>query len=75
MSARKAAWCALCAWHAPVSPMVERSRQIRRNSELGIFTTALYSVSGIPRCSLSMSMSLSSKSLILSWSEGARASV
>ena len=40
---------------------------MRWNSADGIFTTALYSVSGMPRCSLSMSISLSSKSEILSW--------
>ena len=51
-----------------VSPMEERSRQMRWNSAEGIFTVAAYSVSGMPRCSESMSMSLSSKSEILSWS-------
>ena len=35
--------------------------------------TALYSVSGMPRCSLSISISFSSKSLILSWSGGVAA--
>jgi len=49
-----------------VSPMLLRSRQMRWNSELGIFTVAAYSVSGIPRCSLSMSINFSSKSEILS---------
>lgn len=52
----------------PVSPMLARSLQIRWNSFAGMRTTAEYSVSGIPRCSLSMSMSLSSKSDILSFS-------
>merc|ERR1711935_1043165 len=50
--------------------MEERSRQIRANSALGILTVAAYSVSGMPRCSESMSISFSSKSEILSWSVG-----
>lgn len=48
--------------------MFVRSLQILWNSVAGIRTTAAYSVSGIPRCSLSMSMSLSSKSDIRSFS-------
>ena len=60
---------------APVSPMLVRSLQMRMNSEEGILTTAEYSVSGMPRCSLSMSISFSSKSLILSWSGGWRPGV
>ena len=53
--------------HAPVSPKVVKSRQILENSPDGMVTSALYSVSGIPRCSLSMTISLSSKSEIFSW--------
>ena len=45
-----------------VSPSTLRSRTMRWNSALGIVTVHLYSVSGMPRFSLSMSMSLSSKS-------------
>ena len=41
---------------------------MRENSVAGMRTTAEYSVSGMPRCSLSMSISLSSKSEILSFS-------
>ena len=41
--------------------------QMRWNSLEGIRTVAVYSVSGIPSCSLSMSISLSSKSLMRSW--------
>jgi hypothetical protein len=41
---------------------------MRANSEDGILTMAWYSASGIPRCSLSMSISFISKSAILSWS-------
>jgi hypothetical protein len=55
-----------------VSPMELKSAQIRLNSDEGIFTVAAYSVSGMPRCSESMSISLSSKSEILSWSVGGR---
>ena len=45
-----------------VSPMEDRSRQMRWNSEAGILIWHLYSVSGMPRCSESMSISFSSKS-------------
>ena len=51
-----------------VSPMEDRSRQMRANSADGILTVALCSVSGMPRCSESMSMSFSSKSDTRSWS-------
>lgn len=50
----------------PVSPMLLRSLQILENSEDGMRTMAWYSESGIPRCSLSMSISFISKSAILS---------
>lgn len=50
----------------PVSPMLLRSLQILANSAEGILTIAWYSASGIPRCSLSMSISFISKSEILS---------
>lgn len=55
---------------APVSPIEERSLQMRWNSAELILMVAAYSVSGMPRCSLSMSMSLSSNSEILSCSAG-----
>jgi len=45
-----------------VSPMVDRSRMMRWNSVADILIEALYSVSGMPRCSLSMSMSFISQS-------------
>merc|ERR1719384_443464 len=51
-----------------VSPMADRSRQMRWNSVAGISMTVSYSVSGIPSCSWSMSLSLSSKLLYLFWS-------
>lgn len=41
--------------------------QMRWNSCAGIRTVAVYSVSGMPSCSLSMSISFSSKSLMRSW--------
>ena len=41
--------------------------QMRWNSLDGIRTVAVYSVSGMPSCSLSMSISFSSKSLMRSW--------
>lgn len=50
----------------PVSPMELRSRQMRWNSAEGMRTEAAYSVSGMPRFSLLMSMSLSSNSETLS---------
>lgn len=53
---------------SPVSPMDERSLQMRWNSPEFILMVAEYSVSGMPRCSLSMSMSLSSNSEMRSWS-------
>jgi len=46
--------------------MLLRSLQILANSEDGILTMAWYSASGIPRCSLSISISFISKSEILS---------
>jgi hypothetical protein len=52
----------------PVSPMLLRSLQILINSEEGMRTMAWYSESGIPRCSLSISISFISKSAILSCS-------
>ena len=50
-----------------VSPRIERSRQIFWNSPEGMVTSELYSVSGMPRCSLSITMSIISKSEIFSW--------
>mmetsp|Transcript_24780 Transcript_24780/g.46604 ORF Transcript_24780/g.46604 Transcript_24780/m.46604 type:complete len:203 (-) Transcript_24780:19-627(-) len=50
-----------------VSPRTWRSVMMRLNSLEGMRMVVLYSVSGMPRWSASMSMSLSSKSLILSW--------
>ena len=50
-----------------VSPMVAKSLQMRWNSTDGILMVTAYSVSGIPKCSLSMSMSFNSKSEIFSW--------
>ena len=44
------------------SPMVVRSRQMRMNSLEGILTTAAYSVSGMPRCSESMSINCKDRS-------------
>jgi hypothetical protein len=46
--------------------MLARSLQILANSAEGILTIAWYSASGIPRCSLSMSINFISKSAILS---------
>ena len=48
--------------------MLLRSLQILINSADGMRTMAWYSESGMPRCSLSMSMSFISKSAILSCS-------
>lgn len=48
------------------SPQVVRLVQMRWNSPEGIFTTAWYSVSGMPSVSASISSSLSSKSETLS---------
>lgn len=54
--------CLLCvSYYSQVSPMVARSLQILWNSPAGMVTLALYSVSGMARCSPSMSISLSSK--------------
>lgn len=53
---------------APVSPMVDRSLTIRWNSAAGSFTVASYSASGMPRCSLSMSISFRSNWDTRSWS-------
>jgi len=50
----------------PVSPKVLRLRTMRWNKPAGILTIALYSVSGMPRCSLSMSKSFNSKSETIS---------
>uniref|UniRef100_A0A7C9DUG3 Uncharacterized protein n=1 Tax=Opuntia streptacantha TaxID=393608 RepID=A0A7C9DUG3_OPUST len=50
-----------------VSPILLRSLHILANSADGILIIAWYSASGIPRCSLSMSISFISKSAILSW--------
>jgi len=50
-----------------VSPNTPRSRMMRWNSVEGRRTLHLYSVSGMPRCSESISMSLSSNSEIRSW--------
>ena len=47
----------LVALMAQVSPMVDRSRMMRWNSPEDMRTVAMYSVSGMPRCSLSMSIS------------------
>ena len=56
--------------YPPVSPMDDRSLTIRWNSPAGSFTVASYSASGMPRCSLSMSISFRSNSLSRSWSAG-----
>ena len=53
----------------PDSDMAIRSVVMRLNSEAGMAMVAAYSVSGMPRCSWSMSMSLRSYSEILSVSE------
>ena len=53
-----------------MSPMLLRSLTMRAYSAAGMVTVALYSVSGMPRCSLSMSISLSSKSDTRSSSAG-----
>ena len=45
-----------------LSPTFDKSRQMRANSLEDNFTTASYSVSGIPKCSVSMSISLRSNS-------------
>ena len=50
----------------PDSDSALKSLQMRWNSAEGIEMVAAYSVSGMPRCSWSMSMSLMSYSLILS---------
>ena len=42
-------------------PMVAKSLQMRWNSTDGILMVTAYSVSGIPKCSLSMSMSFNSE--------------
>src|SRR5690606_23513037 len=52
----------------PESDMAIKSVQILRNSAEGMETVAPYSVSGMPRCSWSMSMSLRSYSLMRSLS-------
>mmetsp|Transcript_10524 Transcript_10524/g.29013 ORF Transcript_10524/g.29013 Transcript_10524/m.29013 type:complete len:209 (+) Transcript_10524:180-806(+) len=49
-----------------VSPRTCRSRTMRSNSFAGILTVHLYGVSGMPSWSFSMSISLSSKSAIVS---------
>jgi hypothetical protein len=50
-----------------VSPTICRSRVMRWNSDAGILMVAVYSVSGMPRCSLSIAISRSSKSEMRSW--------
>ena len=49
--------------------MAIRSVVMRLNSDAGMLMVAAYSVSGMPRCSWSMSISLRSYSVILSVSE------
>mmetsp|Transcript_30942 Transcript_30942/g.78974 ORF Transcript_30942/g.78974 Transcript_30942/m.78974 type:complete len:210 (-) Transcript_30942:146-775(-) len=50
------------------SPMADRSFTRRWNSAEGILTCALYSLSGMPSCSWSISISFISKSATRAWS-------
>ena len=52
-----------------VSPRTAKSRQMRWNSDDGIFTVQAYVWSGTVKCSLSMSMSFMSNSDTRSWPE------